>query len=86
MAMALRILIVEDSETDAGVGLDGDPVNKVFKPYSTAEANGMGLGLSINRTIIEAHGGNLSAGRNCDRGATFRFTLPADRGKRGGRP
>ena len=73
------------SVRDAGVGLDGDLVNKVFEPYFTTKANGMGLGLSISRTIIEAHGGSLSADRSPDRGATFRFTLPADRGKRGER-
>ena len=71
---------------DAGVGLDGDLVNKVFDPYFTTKANGMGLGLPISRTIVEAHGGNLSAGRNSDRGATFRMTMPAHRGKGGRHP
>ncbi len=68
--------MVEASVTDRGSGLpDGDP-NKVFEPFFTSKPNGMGMGLGISRTIIEAHGARLSAAGNPEGGATFRFTLP----------
>ena len=74
---------VEVAVRDVGAGLDGGMLDMVFDPYFTTKENGMGLGLSISRTIIDAHGGKLSAGLNADRGATFHFTLPAQRENRG---
>jgi len=53
-------------------------VDQIFEPFFTTKAKGMGLGLSVCRTIIAAHRGKLWATNNPDRGATFRFTLPKD--------
>jgi two-component system sensor kinase FixL len=61
---------------DTGVGLDPDSIDRVFQPFYTTKTSGMGMGLSICRSIIEAHGGRVRAARNDDAGATFQFTLP----------
>ena len=60
---------------DSGTGLPAPPAD-VFAPFYTTKASGLGMGLSISRSIIEAHGGRLWGTGNPDRGATFRFTLP----------
>jgi two-component system, cell cycle sensor histidine kinase and response regulator CckA len=65
------------SVADRGVGLGAENLEKVFEPFFTTKAQGMGLGLSVCRTIISAHGGKLGAANNPERGATFSFTLPA---------
>jgi C4-dicarboxylate-specific signal transduction histidine kinase len=61
---------------DTGVGFDADTADHLFQPFYTTKASGMGMGLSICRSIIEAHGGRVMACRNVDAGATFYFTLP----------
>ena len=63
------------SVTDTGPGLGEDP-EAVFRPFASTKASGMGLGLSICRTIVEAHGGRLWAEPRPGGGAVFRFTLP----------
>jgi signal transduction histidine kinase len=65
---------------DTGHGLEGKDVERIFDPFFTTKAEGMGLGLSISRTIIEAHGGRLWATQNENKGATVRFLLPPANG------
>lgn len=64
---------------DSGPGLDADQLEKVFTAFYTSKPGGIGMGLSICRSIINAHGGQLWAEASEDRGATFRFTLPQAR-------
>jgi PAS domain S-box-containing protein len=64
--------------TDVGVGIDPHTANKLFNAFFTTKPNGMGMGLSICRSIIEAHEGRLWASRNSGPGTTFQFTLRAD--------
>jgi two-component system sensor kinase FixL len=66
--------------SDSGTGLSGDKLDKIFEPFYTTKREGLGMGLSICRSIIEAHGGRLWAENNPDRGATFSFTVPVDGG------
>jgi len=62
---------------DFGVGIASENLHRIFDAFYTTRPGGMGMGLSICRTIVEAHGGRLWAESNEDRGMTFRFTLPA---------
>jgi PAS domain S-box-containing protein len=62
---------------DSGPGLEAAPLDRLFDAFYTTKADGLGMGLSISRSIIEAHGGRLWASANVPRGATFEFTLPA---------
>ena len=61
---------------DTGTGLDPSTVDQIFDPFFTTKSAGMGMGLSICRSIIQAHGGRLWAAPNGSRGAVFQFTLP----------
>jgi PAS domain S-box-containing protein len=61
---------------DAGVGIDAQKTDQLFSTFYTTKPDGMGMGLSISRSIIEAHGGRLWATPNPDHGATFHFALP----------
>ena len=65
---------------DGGKGIDGADLEKVFEPFFTMKPEGMGMGLAISRSIIQAHGGRLWATNNDVRGCTFHFSLPV--GKR----
>jgi PAS domain S-box-containing protein len=62
---------------DTGPGLDPKSLDRLFEAFYSTKAEGMGLGLAISRTIIEAHGGRLWASANVPRGAVFQFTVPA---------
>ena len=61
---------------DSGIGIDPEQVDRMFVAFVTTKPDGLGMGLSICRSIIEAHGGELWALSNDDAGATFQFTLP----------
>jgi len=62
---------------DVGIGLDPQRAEQIFDSFYTTKPKGMGLGLSISRSIIEVHGGRLWAVPNSGYGTTFQFTLPA---------
>ncbi|WP_420837862.1 GAF domain-containing sensor histidine kinase [Bradyrhizobium zhanjiangense] len=64
---------------DSGPGLDPASLEHVFDPFYTTKPSGMGMGLSICRSIVEAHGGRIWAGANETRGAVFQFSLPLER-------
>lgn len=62
--------------SDTGAGIDQEAMDRLFQPFFTTKAAGMGVGLSISRTIVEAHGGHLRARNRHAEGAEFEFTLP----------
>lgn len=63
---------------DTGTGLGAADEQRMWEPLYTTKAHGLGMGLAISRTIIEAHGGHLCASNNAAGGATFEFTLPLE--------
>jgi PAS domain S-box-containing protein len=67
------------SVSDTGVGLPAEKAEQVFNAFFTTKEQGIGMGLTISRSIIESHGGRLWASASGGRGATFHFTLPAER-------
>ncbi len=62
--------------SDTGVGFEAGTEDRLFEPFFTTKTGGLGIGLAVSRTIVEAHGGKLEATRNPKKGATFHFTLP----------
>lgn len=74
---ALAGALVEVSVTDGGTGAAPETLAKLFDPFYTTKPDGLGLGLSICRTIVERHGGGIRAEPNPERGMTVLFTLPA---------
>jgi signal transduction histidine kinase len=64
--------------SDDGPGIPPDEINRIFDPFVTSKSDGIGIGLSISRAIVEAHGGKLWAESEVRGGATFHFTVPVD--------
>ena len=71
---------IEVSVRDRGRGIPESELDRVFEPFFSTTPEGLGMGLSISRSIVEAHGGRLRAIPNADRGMTLRFTLPTGKG------
>lgn len=67
---------VEISVTDQGPGVPPEDLGSIFEPFKTTKAHGMGVGLSVCRAIVRAHGGSIDAYNGASRGATFRFLVP----------
>jgi two-component system sensor kinase FixL len=68
---------VEISVADSGTGIADEVRDALFSPFQGTKKDGLGIGLSISRTIVEAHGGKIWAEAGEERGTVFRFTLPA---------
>jgi len=69
---------VQISVADSGPGVAAEMANRLFEPFITTKPEGMGMGLSISRSIIESHGGRLRMFQRAASGATFVFDLPTD--------
>jgi len=78
---AVRAADVEVSVCDTGPGLPAEIMGTLFTPFLTTKTNGLGVGLTIARTIVEAHHGTIDARENLNGGATFSVTLPRRAGK-----
>jgi two-component system sensor kinase FixL len=74
--------MVEISVADGGPGLAGTDPDSLFSQFMTTKRGGMGLGLPISRTIVEAHGGKIWGEDRAEGGAVFRFTLPRAKPRR----
>jgi PAS domain S-box-containing protein len=74
---------LEVTVADRGVGIPSDQLERVFEPFVTTKKTGMGLGLAVCRSIINAHGGRIWATNSADRGAILHFEMPASREVRG---
>jgi signal transduction histidine kinase len=68
--------MVRVSVEDSGTGIDPSNIDRVFKPFFTTKANGMGMGLVICRSIIEKHDGRIWASPGVNGGSIFQFELP----------
>ena len=67
---------VQVTVEDSGIGIDPNTLDKIFDPFYTTKPGGMGMGLSISRSILQAHGGRLWAAAKDGPGTSFHFTLP----------
>ena len=67
---------VQVAVRDFGPGIGEKELGRLFEPFFTTKRSGLGMGLSLSRSIIEAHGGHIRAENNPDKGATFYFDLP----------
>ncbi len=67
---------IEISVRDRGKGIGKEEMRKIFEPFFTTKPEGMGMGLAICRSIVQAHEGRIWVSANDDRGCTFHFTLP----------
>jgi C4-dicarboxylate-specific signal transduction histidine kinase len=79
--LAIKSLLAQDGQltvsvSDTGVGLPSQQANQIFDAFFTTKVHGTGMGLRISRSIIESHGGRLSASPNFPRGASFHLALP----------
>jgi two-component system, LuxR family, sensor kinase FixL len=68
--------MVEISVADTGAGMDRDVAARLFRPFVSTKGQGMGVGLSISRTIVEVHGGRIWVEPNPEGGTIFRYTIP----------
>jgi len=82
-ALRLDPATVEVRVVDNGPGIPGESLERLFEPFFTTKSTGMGMGLPISKTIIEAHKGKLWAENGPECGACFCFTVPVDDGKQG---
>jgi C4-dicarboxylate-specific signal transduction histidine kinase len=71
------VVLVQDS----GVGVDSEHSSRMFEAFYTRKPEGIGMGLTISRSIVEAQGGRLSAVANNEPGSTFCFALPIEKGR-----
>jgi signal transduction histidine kinase len=67
---------VQVTVEDSGIGIDPNTIQKIFDPFYTTKSTGMGMGLSISRSILQYHGGRLWATAKDGPGTSFHFTLP----------
>jgi signal transduction histidine kinase len=67
---------VQVTVQDSGIGIDPQTIDKIFDSFYTTKPGGMGMGLSISRSILQAHGGRIWATANDGQGTIFHFTLP----------
>ncbi len=72
---------IEITVADTGAGVAEPELERMFEPFVSTKAEGLGMGLPINRSIVEAHGGQIVATRNPDRGLTFHVTLPTGKAR-----
>jgi C4-dicarboxylate-specific signal transduction histidine kinase len=72
---------VQVTVEDSGTGLDAGAISRIFEPFYTTKSSGMGMGLSISRSIVQSHGGRLWATANEGPGTSFHFELPAGNGE-----
>jgi two-component system sensor kinase FixL len=66
------------SVRDSGIGVEAAQLEKIFEPFVSTKSDGLGMGLSISRSIVQAHGGRIWATRNADRGLTVQVEVPCE--------